>query len=117
MYLMCILTKEIRVKGNIVVLDSGFCVLQGFVDIKKKGVYGANIIKNRRYWPNCIGVENIKYHFINKVVGAVDTIFGELENMPLCVFFMKEKDYSVMLMSTYGKNEWVGDDTSRKICG
>ena len=29
-------------------LDSGLCVLKGLVDIKKKGLYGAGIIKNRR---------------------------------------------------------------------
>ena len=32
-------------------------------------------------------------------------ICGYLENVPLHVFAMKEEDYEMMLMSTYGTND------------
>ena len=45
------LTKPIHGSGKLVVLDSGFCVLQGLVELKKLGVFAHALIKKRRYWP------------------------------------------------------------------
>jgi Transposase IS4 len=39
------LTRPIWFKGNVVVLDSGFCVLQAITDLKKNGVFAASLIK------------------------------------------------------------------------
>ena len=39
-------------KGNMVVLDSGFCVLKGIVELKKRGVYASALIKNRSIGPS-----------------------------------------------------------------
>ena len=39
------LTKPIWASGKVVVLDSGFCVLQGLVELLKKGVYAHALIK------------------------------------------------------------------------
>jgi hypothetical protein len=33
------------------VLDSGFCVLKALIELQKVGVYGAVLIKKRKYWP------------------------------------------------------------------
>ena len=41
-------------KGIVVVLDSGFCVLSGIIELKKYGVYASNLIKKRKYWPKHI---------------------------------------------------------------
>ena len=43
--------------GNIVVLDSGFFALQELVDMKKKGVYEAALVKEGRYRPRYVDVE------------------------------------------------------------
>ena len=48
MSLMLRLTKNIHGTGNIVVLDSGLCVMQGLVYITKKSVYGDALIEKRR---------------------------------------------------------------------
>ena len=53
------------------------------VDINQKRIYGAALIKKRRYLPHYIFGKNVKVHFSNTVVGAVDEIFGELNNVPL----------------------------------
>ena len=47
---MLCLAKTFYITGNIVVLDSSFCVLQGLVDMNKLGVYGASLIKRSHYW-------------------------------------------------------------------
>ena len=37
--------------GKAVIMDSGFCVLKGLLETRKRGVYGSALIKKRRYWP------------------------------------------------------------------
>ena len=34
-----------------IVLDSGFCVLKGIIELRKNGLFGCALIKKRRYWP------------------------------------------------------------------
>ena len=82
-------------------LDSGFCVLQGIVELRKRGVFGAALIKKRRYWPKHIEGDRIKAHFEDKAVGDVDALAGVLDEVPFHVFAMKEEDYVMMLMSKY----------------
>ena len=88
--------------GKIVVLDSGFCVLSALVQLKKIGVSAHAVIKKRRYWPKFIPGEAIENHFKDKQIGAVDCLSGELENEPINVFVMKEPEYTMKLMATYG---------------
>jgi hypothetical protein len=107
------LTRPIWNSGRVVVLDSGFCVIQAIVELKKKGVHSAALIKKRRYWPKYILGETIKEHFINKDVGLVDCWNGELDNIPITLFCMKEPDYIMTLMSTYGTVNEEGDEKKR----
>ena len=39
------LTKPIHHSGRVVILDSGFCVLKGIVELRKKGVFSSAVIK------------------------------------------------------------------------
>ena len=57
--LMLRMTKPIWNTGRLVILDSGFCVLKGLIELAKQGVYGAALIKKRRYWPKYIDGESI----------------------------------------------------------
>ena len=41
------LTNAMHNTGNIVVLDSGFCVLKALLDLKKVGVYATAVIRKR----------------------------------------------------------------------
>ena len=45
--IMLILTKMFQGTGKIVMLDSGFCVLQVLVDMNNKGVYVYALVKKR----------------------------------------------------------------------
>ena len=96
------ITKAIHGSGKVVILDSGFCVLEGIVHLWKVGVYASALIKKRRYWPKYIKGDDIKSYFATKVVGASDRLTGLLHDAPIDVFCQKEPNYTMMLMSTYG---------------
>ena len=83
------LTKPEWGTGKLVVLDSGFCVLQGLVELKKKGVYAHALIK-KRYWPKHVRGHDIIAHFAEKKVGETDAIHGELDGIPFYLYGMKE---------------------------
>ena len=74
---MLCLTKNLHGTGKSF-LDSYLCVLQGLEDIKKKGVYGSDILRKRRYQPHYIDGEEIKSHFTYKDVEDVDSLCGDI---------------------------------------
>ena len=71
------------------------------MELKKRGVFAASLIKNRWYWLKYIDGEAIIQHFQDKEVGATDTLPGVLDDIPIHVHYMKEPDYVMMLMSSY----------------
>lgn len=88
--------------GRILILDSGFCVLAGLTELKKMGVYASAVIKKWRYWPKYIPGNDIDQHMSSKDVGAQEVSCGTLDGVPYNVFCMKEPDYVMKLMLTYG---------------
>ena len=87
--------------GKTVLLDSGFCVLQGSVELKKSSIYAHALIKKRRYWPKHVPGDAIIEHFNNKEVGETDAILGELDGVQFYLYGMKKPDYIMQIMSTY----------------
>ena len=79
------LTKPVWSTGKVFVLDSGFCVVQALVELKKKGLFAA---------------QQNHAHFDNKNVGDVNAIKGTMDGVPFHIHAMKEPDYIMMLMST-----------------
>ena len=59
------LLAPIFFKGFIVILDSGFCVLKGIIELCKKGMFAYALIKKRRYWLKFVRGEEIKAHFVD----------------------------------------------------
>ena len=49
--LMIRLTRALRSTGKAVIVDSGFRVLKGLSEMRRRGVYGSALIQKRRYWP------------------------------------------------------------------
>ena len=102
------------------ILDSGFCVLKGIIELHKNGVFASALIKKRRYWPKYIHGDEIKEHFKDKEVGDADSWAGQLDDVPFHVFGMKEPDYVMSLMSTNGTNSREGFKETQcdwKECG
>ena len=96
------MSKPIYGTAKVLILDSGFCVVEGITQLLKKGVYSAALIKKRRYWPKYIRGDDIKQHFENKRVGSADAWRGFINNEAFSVHSMKEPDYVMSIMTTYG---------------
>ena len=88
--------------GRVVIMDSGFCVLQALIELLLIGVYSSAVINMRRYWPKYIDGEGIDQHFQTKEVGQCDSVPGTLSGKSFSIFFMKEENYTMKLMATYG---------------
>ena len=115
--LLLALCKTLYGTGKIVVLDSGFCVLQGLIALKKVGVFAHAVIKKRRYWPKHIPGDAIDERMADKAIGSVDCLKGVLDNEPYNVYCMKEPDYTMKLMATYGSLTCHDDekDNTRRV--
>ena len=109
------LCEPIFHKGMVVILDSGFCVLRAIIELKKRGVFASALIKKRKYWPKYIHGNSIDAHFNDKQIGEADSIPGQMHNIPFHIFGMKEPDYVMKLMSTYGTNELQMDHPMQRI--
>ena len=96
------LCEGVRGSGRVVILDSGFCVLEGIIELRKMGVYAGALIKKRRYWPKHVPGDLIDDHFKDKEVGSTDAIHGIMDEVHYDFFCMKEPDYVMKIMSTYG---------------
>ena len=100
--------------GNVVILDSGFCVLKAIALLKKRGVYASALIKKRRYWPKGVPGDAINQHFKELEVGTADSLKCEVEEENLDIFCFKDPDYVMKLMSSYGTNSTEQTRTSKR---
>ena len=110
-------------KGYVVNLDSGFCVLKATIELRKKGIFASALIKKRQYWPKFICRNDTKAHFNNKEVGETNSWAGKFDTIPFHVYAMKELDYVMLFMSTYGTNNhdngkvnWRGGEKPGPFC-
>ena len=101
--------------GMIFILDSGFCVLQGLIELMKKGCFTHALIKKWRYWLKHIPGDEIIAHFADKEIGDADAISRVLDEVPFYVIGMKEPDYVMQIMTTYGTMKQLGDQKLRHV--
>ena len=85
-----------------VILDSGFCVILSVIALKKMGVFSAALINKIIYWPQYVKGEKIKAHFEDAPVGDSPRFPGEINGVKFDLFFLKDQEYFMILMSTYG---------------
>ena len=71
--------------------------------------------QKRRYWPKHILGEDIIAHFMDKTIGAADAIKCELDGMPFYISGMKESDYVMQIMSTYGTLATMGEEKHHHV--
>lgn len=109
------LTRQLYGTGKVVILDSGFCVLQGIIELAKHGVFASALIKKRRFWPKFIPGDEIKAHFELLQVGTAGSIRGQKDGVDFDVYCLKEPDYTMMIMSTYGTNLPMGATKKRVV--
>lgn len=85
-----------------VVLDSSFCVVKGITELLRNGVFAAVLIKKRCYWPCYVLGDEICQHFDDKNVGKANAWSGKLDGQTFQIHCLKEPDYVMSLMTTYG---------------
>ena len=103
--------------GRYVIIDSGFCVLKGLIQLSKKGIFACAVIKKRKYWTSMVPVKDMKDHFGEVEVGDTDSMKVTVDYVIYNVWGMKEPTY-VMGMIVTGVCLWV-DDTRKdtlRIC-
>ena len=69
--------EPIFARGNGVILDSGFCVLKGIVELMKRGVYASALIKKQKYWTKYIKGDAIRNCFKDKKCGGLRLMEGQ----------------------------------------
>jgi len=67
--------------GKYVILDSGFCVLKGIVELHRHGLFACALIKKCRYWPTHVPGDVIDSHMSQCKVGTTDAIKGTLDGI------------------------------------
>ena len=71
--------------------------------------------KKRKYWPAFIKGDDINKHFEEKEIGDTDSLPGTMDGVPFHVFGLKEPDYVMKVMATYGTNERNENHRTRRI--
>ena len=99
----------------VVKLDSGFCVIRALIELKKRGVFASALIKKQRYWPKHIKGDDIIQHFETQKVCDTGSLPGTLDGVPFHEFNMKEPDYTMKVISTYGTNERNEKHRTRRV--
>jgi hypothetical protein len=75
------LTQSLWGTGKAIVLDSGFCVLQGLVELRKMGVFAAALIKKRRYCPSTSMETGFEIISKTNLLVVFDVLCGELDTV------------------------------------
>jgi Transposase IS4 len=101
------MTQPYWYSGICLLLNSGFCVVNALIELRKVGVYAAAVIKKRWYWPKYIDGDAVAAHFEDKDIGSFDVLPGKLEDITFGIFAMKEPDYVMSLMATYRTDDKI----------
>ena len=96
--------------GMYVIIDSGFCVLKGLIQLKKNGVFACAVIKKRSYWPYMVPGKEMGDH--SGEVGETDAIQGTVDDVIYSLWGMKEPKYVMRIMATGGR--LLVDDTYKE---
>ena len=77
-------------------------------------MFASAIIKKHRFWPKDVNREMINAHFEDSPVGHTNCFWMNLyeDNSKIGIYSFIESDYTMMLMSTYGTLERVGNNQS-----
>ena len=98
-----------------VVINSGFCVSRGIVELERKGVYGAPLIKKKKYWPKGVPGAAIDAHFEDKDVNHCEILEASVDGLTLQVMYMKEPKYVMKIMCKWMTlDDFEGGQTRRE---
>ena len=102
---MLLCTRHICNCSKVFIMDIGFCVTNGLLELRKKGVFGAARIKKHIYWPVNSKVYAIDAQFSSKKVSNVDALNQVEDGVAYHISCIKEPDYVMKLITKYGTLE------------
>ena len=97
-------------RGSFLIVGSAF--LRQLLSCRKR-VSLQQPLKKKQYWPKFVPGDAIISHFEGKEIGESDALQGELDGIKFHLVGMKEPDYVMMFMTTYGTLEEVSDQKKR----
>ena len=78
--------------------DSGFFVSRGIVELERKGMYGASLIKKKNYWTKGVPGAAIATHFEDKDVNHCEMFEAPVDGLPFKMMCKKEPNYLMKIM-------------------
>ena len=82
--------------------------------MQKKGLYASALVKKTTVLAQVQWGDDVKEHFVDKIVGSVDTWPGMIDGVSFYVFSMKEPNYVTNIMSTYGTLNEIDDAKTKR---
>ena len=76
--------------------------MKGLVELRKKRVFASAVIKKRRYWPKYVPGKAMDDHMSSRSLGDTSSVKGTLDGTPYNLFMMRDKDWVMKMMTTYG---------------
>ena len=67
--------------GRYIILDSGFCVMKGLIQLRNKGIFSCAVIKKRIYWPYMVTCKEMEDNFVEVEVGEKYAIHGTVDDV------------------------------------
>jgi len=110
---MLCLAEPLFSSSFVVVMDSSFCIFQGLIELLKRGVFTSAQIKKWHYWPKFIDGDKIAEHFESREAGNIDSWPGVSDNKKFSIMALKEPDYIMSIMTTYGSLHRMGKENKR----
>ena len=95
--------KSYFATGRYVILDSGFRVLKGLINLRKKDVFACAVINKRIYWPAMVPGKDMEDHFWELEVGETDAIQGTVDGGTYNLWWIKEPNYVMRMIATDGR--------------
>ena len=100
--LICDMIVPIHGMGEIVPMDSGFCVTVVILHLHKHGVYGKSLVKKQKYLPKrCPGAQIYSYMEGNPL-GCFKTLMQDMGGVPFNIHFTRDDRFVTKLMRTHG---------------
>ena len=72
------------------------------------------MIKKRHYWPKYVNGNEMKAKFDGCEPGSFNARKGKLDGFDFYIYGMKEPDYTLMFMATYGSENRQGKEQTQK---
>jgi hypothetical protein len=96
------MTSTLRGQGHVVILDSAFCVIDGLVDLAKKGVWTAAVVKKHHHrWPPHVPGDAIVAYMKDRPIGELHVAQGIVDGVRISLNCVRHSRHTFILASTY----------------